>query len=650
MMIFIDFEYHSSAEKFPHPVCMAALENGIMRTVWLDGNPAGGFEVRQMLPVGSTLVSYQAGAEARCLRALGIDPMDYQWVDAYLEFRQAQNCNNRAEYGTYFRSGMKRRSIPPTRDKVYNRGKDNNPIGAGLADAVGVALGIDIDQRHKDAMRDLILSMPLSWTAEQQFQVLDYCASDIVHLPRLLEWCEEQVLRFAGEQFRDRYRAARYTRGLWSVQCALMEERGIPLDVEGARHLGDNYALARDEIIQDLLAKGHAPFFQRVGRGDWVCKYEAFAEYLQRKGLATGWPLTDSGKFSMENDVLKDMEGDEGIRDLREAMKAIKQLAWFRPEASEKVWRNVGSDGRLRVFLSPFGTQTGRNAPAPSKGYIPAMSSWLRALIRPPEGRAIIGIDYASQEFATAAIVSGDQGMMEAYRSGDPYLHFAKLTGSVPPDGTKKTHKFERNLAKSTVLGLQYGMGAAKLARKLTVDTGKVFTEAQARQQIEAHRLAFPRLWSWRDGVARTYERKHCVGLPDDWLLLGDNDSPLSVANFPIQGVGSTILREAVRLAWEDGIGEWLLFPLHDAIYMEAPADLAEQFRDRLDSCMHRAVVNILGDKLEVRRDSDIHYHQDTWVEEKGEAWFRKLRHNLAWREKPSDRWEKMRSWLDIVQ
>ena len=43
-------------------------------------------------------------------------------------------------------------------------------------------------------------------------------------------------------------------------------------------------------------------------------------------------------------------------------------------------------------------------------------------------------------EFGIAAALSGDQAMMEAYRSGDPYLSFAKQANAAPPDATKATH------------------------------------------------------------------------------------------------------------------------------------------------------------------------------------------------------------------
>ena len=55
--------------------------------------------------------------------------------------------------------------------------------------------------------------------------------------------------------------------------------------------------------------------------------------------------------------------------------------------------------------------------------------------------------------------------MQAAYRSGDPYLAFAKQAGAVPPDATKQTSRPRRaSCSRQCVLGVQYGMEADSLA------------------------------------------------------------------------------------------------------------------------------------------------------------------------------------------
>jgi DNA polymerase I len=83
----------------------------------------------------------------------------------------------------------------------------------------------------------------------------------------------------------------------------------------------------------------------------------------------------------------------------------------------------------------------------------------------PPPGCGVAYVDWSQQEFGIAAALSGDPMMMEAYRSGDPYLAFAKQAGAVPHDATKASHNTEREQYKACVLAVQYGMGEAGLGQ-----------------------------------------------------------------------------------------------------------------------------------------------------------------------------------------
>jgi DNA polymerase I len=85
----------------------------------------------------------------------------------------------------------------------------------------------------------------------------------------------------------------------------------------------------------------------------------------------------------------------------------------------------VGPDNRNRMMLSAFASRSGRNQPSNTK-FIFGPSVWLRGLIKPPPGYGLAYADWSQQEHGIAASLSGDPMMLEAYRSGDPYLAFAK--------------------------------------------------------------------------------------------------------------------------------------------------------------------------------------------------------------------------------
>ena len=82
---------------------------------------------------------------------------------------------------------------------------------------------------------------------------------------------------------------------------------------------------------------------------------------------------------------------------------------------------------------------------------------WLRGLIKPVAGNAVAYVDWSQQEMGITAALSGDAAMMQAYRSGDPYLAFAKQAGAVPSDVTKDSHPIERNRFKVCALAVPGG-------------------------------------------------------------------------------------------------------------------------------------------------------------------------------------------------
>jgi hypothetical protein len=233
------------------------------------------------------------------------------------------------------------------------------------------------------------------------------------------------------------------------------------------------------------------------------------------------------------------------------------------------------------------------------------------------------------------AVLSKDPKMMAAYLSGDPYVGFAKEAGAIPRDANTKwiktpelapedqqedyrKHKDTRDLFKSTVLGLQYGMGAASLASKLTEDTGRLVTEQEANRLKALHKKVFCVYWAWLDKYVIEYQARPAQ-LWDGWTMFQDNTNSLSVKNVPTQGGGSVMMRRAVIAAQKKGLK--IVFPLHDAIYVLHPADSTEEI-EMLDKIMAQAVTDVLGEGVIIRTEAKTFTHEDTWIEGKGKKMF----------------------------
>jgi hypothetical protein len=209
----------------------------------------------------------------------------------------------------------------------------------------------------------------------------------------------------------------------------------------------------------------------------------------------------------------------------------------------------VGPDGRNRTMLSAFRASTGRNQPSNTK-FIFGPSVWLRGLIKPSPGNGIAYIDWAQQEFGIAAALSGDPRMMEAYRSGDPYLAFAKQAGAAPPEATKATHKAVREQFKACVLAVQYGMGAEALAQRIGQPP------IRARELLRLHREAYRVFWNWSDATVDYAMLNGHLRTVFGWQVqvpAAPNDR--SLRNFPMQANGAEMLRLACCLAFPSGVG-----------------------------------------------------------------------------------------------
>ena len=273
----------------------------------------------------------------------------------------------------------------------------------------------------------------------------------------------------------------------------------------------------------------------------------------------------------------------------------------------------VGSDGRNRTPLNPYQSKTGRNQPSSVK-FIFGPSTWLRGLIRPEVGRAVAYVDWSQQEFGIAAALSEDPAMMDAYQSGDPYLAFGKQAGQIPPDATKRTHGPSRELFKACVLGVQYGMGEASLARRISQPT------VMARTLLKFHRETYPRFWSWSNGTEDHAMIQGFLRTVFGWpIQIGIDANPRSLRNFPCQANGAEMLRLACCLATERGIN--VVAPIHDALLVEGPAESIDDIVTQTQLAMAEASAGVLSG-FRLRSEVRVVRWPERYMDERGRAFW----------------------------
>jgi hypothetical protein len=522
------------------------LRSGRKLRLWRDE-----FGATPPYPTGPDVlfIAYYASAEIGCHLALGW-PVPERVLDLFPEFRNHTN------------------GIPTV-------------SGAGLLGALA-HYGLDsIGAVEKDEMRDLILRGG-PWTDADQQAILDYCETDVEALARLLPAMLPKI---------DLPRAL--LRGRYMVAAARMERTGVPIDTETLELLRRHWSDIQDQLIAEV-DRDYGVY------GGRTFKEDRFAEWLTRNNIP--WPRLDSGRLDLRDKTFRQTARAYPIvAPLRELRYALSQM-----RLSDLA---VGRDGRNRTLLSAFRARTGRNQPSSTKSIF-GTSVWLRGLIQPPRGHGIAYIDWAQQEFGIAAALSGDPLMMDAYRSGDPYLAFAKQAGAAPPDATKATHKAIRDQFKSTVLAVQYGMGADALAQRIGQPP------IRARQLLRLHRETYRVYWWWSDAAVDYAMLNDSLHTVFGWRVqVPSISNPRSLSNFPMQANGAEMLRLACCLATERGIE--VCAPVHDAVLICAPLDRLDAEVARMQDAMREA-SRIVLDGFELGTDAKIVRYPDRYMYERG--------------------------------
>jgi DNA polymerase family A len=506
-IVAVDFEFefggHTSFDdasrsgERPRPVCLVAKD-------WCSGQTwrlwRGEFGPTPPFPIGpdSLFVAYYASAELGCFRALGW-PMPANILDLFTEFRDRTN-------------GL------------------TTPAGAGLVGALSY-FGLDtIGAQEKNELRLLVLRGG-PWSTEERAAILDYCATDIDGLERLLPAMAPRI---------DLPRAL--LRGRYMAAAAAMEHTGTPIDVPMLERFRLRWTDIQDQLVREIDTD-YDVFDGRTFKAD------RFAAWLTAQNIP--WPLLESSNLDLSDDTFRQQaRAYPSVSPLRELRSALSDL-----RLNDLA---VGHDGRNRTILSTFRSRTGRNQPSNSK-FIFGPSVWLRGLIKPPPGYGVAYVDWAQQEFGIAAALSGDVAMQAAYLSGDPYLEFAKQAGAVPTDATKATHGPKRELFKQCVLAVQYGMAADALALRIGQPP------VVARDLLRAHRETYPKFWRWSDAAVDYAMLTGALHTVFGWHVhVGENPNPRSLRNFPMQANGAEMLRLACCFATESGIE--VCAPVHDAL------------------------------------------------------------------------------------
>jgi DNA polymerase-1 len=295
------------------------------------------------------------------------------------------------------------------------------------------------------------------------------------------------------------------------------------------------------------------------------------------KKTAKGVPSTDAS-------VLEKLRQAHPVVD---HLLVYRELEKLRSTYVDALLPLIEADGRVRGRFNQMAAATGRlSQEQPNLQNIPVRSEEgrvIRTAFVAPEGHGLVTADYSQIELRILAHLSGDPGLVEAFRQGmDIHLATAARVAGKPAAEVTAT---ERRRAKVINFGLLYGMEAYGLAQRLDI------SRQEAEGHVAAYFAQFPKVRDYMQGIV---DQARSTGFTTTLLGRRRYLPELASSNFrsrqmgermalnaPIQGSAADIIKKAMVVLEDalaaEGVGASMLLQIHDELVLEAPEDTVDE-------------------------------------------------------------------------
>ena len=370
-----------------------------------------------------------------------------------------------------------------------------------------------------------------------------------------------------------------------------MERAGFAVDLDYLAELDRGFGAQ----VEQAAAEAYASIGREVNLGSPKQLQEVLFDQLdmpRTKKIKTGY-TTDAAALAdlyarTEHPFLQHLLAHRDAIRLRQTVEGLQ--------------RAVAPDGRVHTTFRQTIAATGRlSSTDPNLQNIP---------IRTEEGRRIrrafvvgagyetlVTADYSQIEMRIMAHLSGDTGLVEAFRSGeDLHRYVGSRVFEVDPQDVTPAM---RSKIKAMSYGLAYGLSTFGLSKQLGID----MAEAQRLQDDY-----FSRFGGVRDYLRRVVDEARAVGytatilgrrryLPD---LTSDQRQRRELAerialNAPIQGSAADLIKVAMlgvdAQLRSRGLGSRMILQVHDELVVEVAAGERDEVEQILREQMGGAAV-----------------------------------------------------------
>lgn len=356
---------------------------------------------------------------------------------------------------------------------------------------------------------------------------------------------------------------------------AHMEHRGVLLDSEYLRVMGEDFAKIITDVEQEIYSQAGQEFNIASPSQLAMILFEKLA--LPTQGIKKGKTGYSTG--AKELDKLRPLHP---IIDLITKYREYTKLKSTYIDALPKL---VDSNGKLHTTYALDVAATGRlSSHDPNLQNIPTrteMGQAIRTAFVPAPGNVFVSADYSQFELRLAAVMAHDQKLIDDFNNDiDIHQATAAEVYGVPLD--QVTKDMRRN-AKTINFGVLYGMSphGLSVATNMTMHEAKEFIEKYftLRAPIKIYMETIVEEGLQKGYVSTLFGRQRPTPDLKSSNFIVREAAKRAAINMPIQGTEADLMKMAMLKVEEElqkrNLGEQIL-QVHDSILVECPAANAE--------------------------------------------------------------------------
>ena len=276
-----------------------------------------------------------------------------------------------------------------------------------------------------------------------------------------------------------------------------------------------------------------------------------------------------------------------------------RQLAKLKSTYADGLSNFIQADGRIHGRFNQTITATGRiSSTEPNLQNIPVrmeLGREIRKVFVPAEGFVFVDADYSQIELRILAHMSGDEGLIKAYRMAqDIHAITASEVFHVP---LEEVTPLQRRNAKAVNFGIVYGISAFGLSEDLSI------TRKEALDYIQRYFETYPKVKLFLDElvedgkehgfVSTMFGRRRPIPELKSAQYMQRQFGERVAMNSPIQGTAADIMKIAMirvdeRLRKEK-LESRVILQVHDELLVEAKKEEVEEVKQILTEEMRGA-------------------------------------------------------------